>query len=335
MSKVLKRGLIVAIVFVIFGVVNYLGVLKGSSNVNDLSILLIAGVFAVITILLLTVLYPKRGTFFMALLGLIAGYFAGKFVYEIFNQILPFFFTEKFQPYFMLAFAYLGFYLTFTAKAKQGASFETPMGGEPSVNLERDSSIKLLDTSVIIDGRIADIAETGFLSGTMVVPKFVLDEIQALADSQDPLKRSRARRGLDILNTLKDIQGLNIKITSRDFSGVKGVDAKLVALAKTLNAGIMTNDYNLNKVAKLEGLLIFNINDLANALKPILMPGEQFKLDVIKIGKEPRQGLGYLQDGTMVVVADGKNLVGTTVLVKVTSVLQTSAGRIIFTDHVK
>jgi len=325
MSKVLKRRIVIVGLFFVGGLVHFIGS-------NDFKVAIIALVFAAITLLLDAVLYSKRGMFLYALIGLIAGFFAGNLTFELMSSILPEFFTEQFQPYFLLSFAYLGFFMPFMATAKRaGYNLEFPLNGVAEGE-KRVGDIKLLDTSVIIDGRISDIAETGFISGTLVVPKFVLNEIQALADSQDPIKRSRARRGLDVLNRLKEIHNIDLKISSRDFAEAKGVDAKLINLAKELNAGIMTNDYNLNKVAKLEGILILNLNDLANSLKAILLPGEEFELDVIKEGKENNQGVGYLIDGTMVVIANGLHLIGKRVHVKVTSILQTSAGRIIFTE---
>jgi uncharacterized protein YacL len=296
-----------------------------------------AVILALITILLEAMFYSKRGVFLYSLLGLIAGFYSGKLMYELFSQMLPSLFTEQIKPiaeqikpYFILTFSYLGFILPTMASQKYGSSaLNLAFGGEGE---RKSDDIKLLDTSVVIDGRIADIAETGFICGTLILPKFVLNEIQALADSKDPIKRSRARRGLDVLNKLKEIQTLDLKIFSRDYPEIKGVDAKLIALAKEMTASIITNDYNLNKVAKLDSIQILNLNDLANAMKPVLLPGEEMELDVLKEGKENNQGVGYLSDGTMVVVANGINYIVKRINVKVTSILQTSAGRIIFTE---
>jgi uncharacterized protein YacL len=191
---------------------------------------------------------------------------------------------------------------------------------------------RILDTSVIIDGRIADISETGFLQGNLIVPRFVLDELQHIADSSDSVKRSRGRRGLDILNRMQRGAGVNIEITDQDFPKLKGVDAKLVALAKKMNAKIITNDFNLNKVAELQGIKILNVNELANALKPIVLPGESMSVKIIKEGKEPGQGVAYLDDGTMIIVDHAQKHLGATVEVLVTSVLQTTAGRMIFSE---
>jgi uncharacterized protein YacL len=189
---------------------------------------------------------------------------------------------------------------------------------------------KLLDTSVIIDGRIADICKSGFLDGPLVIPSFVLTELQHVADSADTLKRNRGRRGLDILNTMHKELGQQVQIEEIDFPEIPEVDAKLVRLAQTLSFDILTNDYNLNKVAKLQDIRVLNINELANALKPFLMPGEEFGIHVIREGKENNQGIGYLDDGTMIVVESGKKYINNTILVVVTSVLQTAAGRMIF-----
>ncbi len=188
----------------------------------------------------------------------------------------------------------------------------------------------LLDTSVIIDGRIADIAHTGFIFGPMVVPAFVLAELQHIADSPDGLKRQRGRRGLDILNRLQKEPGIPFRITDLDVEGVRGVDDKLVILAKQMRCPVLTNDYNLNRVAELQGVTVLNINELANAVKAVYLPGEDLEVHVLQEGKEFGQGVGYLDDGTMVVVESGRELIGRTVSVTVTKVLQTAAGRMIF-----
>jgi len=188
----------------------------------------------------------------------------------------------------------------------------------------------VLDTSVIIDGRISDLCQTKFIGGRFVVPRFVLKELQQIADSQDSLKRNRGRRGLDILNKVKKLKEVDIKIHDEDFPDLNEVDAKIVKLAKVLNAKVLTTDYNLNKIAELQGVSVLNINDLSNALKPVVLPGEMMTTRLIKEGKEHNQAIGYLEDGTMVVVDAAKHLMGATLNVTVTSVLQTSAGRMIF-----
>ncbi|SDO63288.1 PIN/TRAM domain-containing protein [Alkalicoccus daliensis] len=192
------------------------------------------------------------------------------------------------------------------------------------------SKIKILDTSVIIDGRIADICQTGFIEGTLLIPEFVLEELQHIADSSDVLKRNRGRRGLDILNKIQKELEVNVEIYEGDFEEIHEVDSKLVKLAKVLNGFVVTNDFNLNKVCDLQGVAVLNINDLANAVKPVVLPGEVMPVQVIKDGKEQNQGIGYLDDGTMIVVEEGRNYIGKTIEVIVTSVLQTSAGRMIF-----
>ncbi|MEJ2607900.1 MAG: TRAM domain-containing protein [Anaerolineales bacterium] len=188
----------------------------------------------------------------------------------------------------------------------------------------------LLDTSVIIDGRVADIARTGFLFGSMLVPSFVLNELQHIADSSDSLRRQRGRRGLDILNQLQKDDSISFRITDLDVEGVRSVDDKLVILAKQLRCPVLTNDYNLNRVAELQGVLVLNINELANAVKAVYLPGETIDVQVIQEGKEVDQGVGYLEDGTMVVVENGKEYIGEIIPVVVTKVLQTAAGRMIF-----
>jgi uncharacterized protein YacL len=189
---------------------------------------------------------------------------------------------------------------------------------------------KILDTSVIIDGRIADVAEAGFLDGDIVVPQFVLNELQFIADSGDALKRTRGRKGLDLLQRMQKNRALNIVIVDYDFPDVKAVDQKLIELASRRGGKIVTNDYNLNRVARLRGIEVLNLNDLANAMRPVVLPGETMEVFVLKEGKERSQGVGYLDDGTMVVVDNGCGLIGQTVRLSVTSVLQTSAGKMIF-----
>ncbi|MDN5348277.1 MAG: hypothetical protein PWP65_1841 [Clostridia bacterium] len=189
---------------------------------------------------------------------------------------------------------------------------------------------KILDTSVIIDGRIADIIKTGFIEGTIVIPGFVLEELRHIADSSDFLKRNRGRRGLDILNKIRKDSGVNVKVFEQDFEDLSEVDSKLIRLAQKLGAPVLTNDYNLNKVAELQGVKVLNINELANAVKPVVLPGEEMLVQVIKDGKESGQGVAYLDDGTMIVVENGRRFIGQSVVVLVTSVLQTAAGRMIF-----
>jgi uncharacterized protein YacL len=204
------------------------------------------------------------------------------------------------------------------------------LGGIFGGEKQSKKSYKILDTSVIIDGRIADIAETGFLDGVIVTPQFVLRELQLVADSADSLKRNRGRRGLDILQKIQKMAGVEVVISDVDFPEVREVDLKLIELARTLQGKIVTNDFNLNKVAQLRGVEVLNINQLANSLKPVVLPGEIMKVFILKEGKEYNQGVAYLDDGTMVVVDNARKMISKTIDVVVTSVLQTTAGKMIF-----
>jgi uncharacterized protein YacL len=204
------------------------------------------------------------------------------------------------------------------ALSGMAAASATGGGGEP----------KLLDTSVIIDGRVLDIVRSGFLEGPLLVPRFVLRELQLIADSSDPLKRTRGRRGLELLGKLQET--IPIEIVERDPEDIAQVDAKLVRVAQERGAKLVTNDYNLNRVAHVEGVSVLNINALANAVKPVLLPGDELRVAVIREGRETHQGVGYLDDGTMIVVENGRRLIGETIDVAVTSALQTNAGRMIF-----
>jgi uncharacterized protein YacL len=194
---------------------------------------------------------------------------------------------------------------------------------------------KVLDTSVIIDGRIADVCEAGFIDGTLVIPQFVLKELQAVADSGDSLKRNRGRRGLDILQRIQKMSGVDVTISDVDFPEVREVDLKLIELARSLQGKIITNDFNLNKVAQLRGVEVLNVNELANALKPVVLPGEIMKVFILKEGKEYNQGVAYLDDGTMVVVDNARKMISKTIDIVVTSVLQTTAGKMIFGRYVE
>jgi uncharacterized protein YacL len=193
---------------------------------------------------------------------------------------------------------------------------------------------KVLDTSVIIDGRIADVCDTGFVDGTIVIPQFVLKELQLVADSGDSMKRNRGRRGLDILQRIQKMSGVEVMISDVDFPDVREVDLKLIELARTLQGKIVTNDFNLNKVAQLRGVSVLNVNELANSLKPVVLPGEQMKVFILKEGKEYNQGVAYLDDGTMVVVDNARRMISKTIDIVVTSVLQTTAGKMIFGRYI-
>lgn len=261
------------------------------------------------------------------------GILSGSILGIIIDYVLFFFFPNFPSKVFIILFSYIGFVILLI-KEKEFLNFVQNL----HINSIEDMELqlvqsKILDTSVIIDGRIIDIAESGFLEGVLLVPKFVLNELQMVADSSDPLKRSRGRRGLDILNKIKSSKKVLIKIVDDDFQDVSEVDAKLLKLAKIYkNSVIITNDFNLNKVAELEGIPILNINELAAAIKPILLPNEELKVTVIKEGKDQNQGISYLEDGTMIVIDNGKDYIGKEVTVTVNSILQTSAGRMIFTQ---
>jgi uncharacterized protein YacL len=195
---------------------------------------------------------------------------------------------------------------------------------------EPEEDLKILDTSVIIDGRIADVIEIGFVGGTFVVPQFILQELQYIADSPDPLRRTKGRRGLEVLHRMQKLSNIKVRIVEEDFPKIKEVDAKLIALARFLNAKIITNDFNMSKIAQLQGVSVLNINELSNILKPVVLPGEPLQLFIAKEGKEHNQGVAYLDDGTMVVVENARKLIGKSADLTVTSVLQTTAGRMIF-----
>jgi len=243
------------------------------------------------------------------------------------------------QFFASILLGYLGFRIFFSRREEivglmpalplRGVKGRTPVpSAVPPVRAGEEA--KLLDTSVIIDGRIADIVQTGFLDGILIIPSFVLQELQHIADSSDVLKRNRGRRGLDILNRVQKELKVKVQVLETDFEEVSEVDSKLVKLAKQLGGKVVTNDFNLNKVCELQGVGVLNINDLANAVKPVVLPGEEITVQVIKDGKEFGQGIGYLDDGTMIVIEGGREYIGSRVDVLVTSVLQTSAGRMIF-----
>lgn len=230
-----------------------------------------------------------------------------------------------------LGLGYIGLMMGIIKKHEMLDIFAHSSMTHRTVSAANSSDKKILDTSVIIDGRIEDICETGFLTGTLIAPRFVLLELQRIADSSDSLKRTRGRRGMDILHKIQKRPNINVEISEIDYPDVKEVDSKLLCLAKELKAKVMTNDFNLNKLAQLEDVGILNINELAEALKPVVLPGEEMQVHIIKEGKEYSQGVGYLDDGTMVVVDNGYDYIGRRVKTIVTSVLQTTAGRMIFT----
>jgi uncharacterized protein YacL len=259
-----------------------------------------------------------------SILGIVGAYL---FSLVIRNSLQPGPTQSFLQLFLMLLMAYVGL----VVGAGKGELLNlAALGGIFGGEKQSKKSYKILDTSVIIDGRIADIAETGFLDGVIVLPQFVLRELQLVADSADSMKRNRGRRGLDILQRIQKIASLTVQIVEDDFPAVREVDLKLIELAKVYEGKIVTNDFNLNKVAQLQGVEVLNINELANSLKPIVLPGEVMKVFILKEGKEYNQGVAYLDDGTMVVVDNARKMIGKNVDISVTSVLQTTAGKMIF-----
>jgi uncharacterized protein YacL len=264
------------------------------------------------------------GLGFGLLIAFLIGYALSTIELPLLNTVAPILLT--------LIFGYLGFQVGFKKRDELLTLFSNKRkkGGEEDSEKIQGSPMKILDTSVIIDGRIADICQTGFLEGTIVIPQFVLAELQHIADSSDVLKRNRGRRGLDILNRIQKELAIKVEIYEGDFEEIAEVDSKLIKLAKITDGVVVTNDFNLNKVCELQQVAVLNINDLANAVKPVVLPGEEMNVQVIKDGKEYNQGVAYLDDGTMIVVEDGRDYIGKHIDVLVTSVLQTSAGRMIF-----
>lgn len=262
-----------------------------------------------------------------AVFGLVFGFFMAWIITNVIKLVpMSIELFSSLQITLILIFCYLGMIIAMRGKDE----FNLIIPYVKFVRQDKRDEIIIIDTSVIIDGRIADIVQTHFIEGRLVIPRFVLKELQQIADSQDALKRNRGRRGLDVLNKIQKNTALDVKIQEEDFPETREVDAKLVKLAKLLGAKIFTNDFNLNKVAELQGITVLNINELANALRPVVLPGESMDVRISKEGKEYNQGVAYLDDGTMVVVDNSRNMIGQVAKVTVTSVLQTSAGRMIF-----
>ena len=261
-----------------------------------------------------------------SILGIVGAYLIGMLISSQDTNTV----AGEIKVFLTISLAFFMGYIGLMVGAAKGEYLDlSALGGIFSdKNVKRD--YKVLDTSVIIDGRIADVAETGFLSGSLIIPNFILTELQQVADSADSSKRQRGRRGLDMLQRLRNNGKLDIQIVETDFPAVKEVDLKLIELGRQLEAVIVTNDFNLNKVAQLRGVAVLNINELANALKPVVLPGEAMRVFVLKEGKEYNQGVAYLDDGTMVVVDNARRLIGKTADISVTSVLQTTAGKMIF-----
>ncbi|MDD2234158.1 MAG: PIN/TRAM domain-containing protein [Desulfitobacteriaceae bacterium] len=279
---------------------------------------LLGGVIGVIVGLIIAALFSLSfisitffGPFFSVVLSLVLGYLGLSLGMKRKEEVLSFF----------------NLFAKFRDKGEKG---EKVKEGKSLRAAELRPDYKVLDTSVIIDGRIADIVKTGFIEGTLLIPSFVLEELRHIADSSDLLKRNRGRRGLDILKQIQKETIINVIIHEQDFEDITEVDSKLVRLGQILGCPLLTNDYNLNKVAELQGVMVLNINELANAVKPIVLPGEEMLVQVMKEGKEPGQGVAYLDDGTMIVVDTGRKFMGQNITVQVTSVLQTAAGRMIF-----
>lgn len=262
-----------------------------------------------------------------AVFGLLFGLILSKLITSAFLLVpMSPMLGQSVQLAFTLVFCYLGMIMALRSKDEFSVII-------PYIKFEQEGKTEdlvLLDTSVIIDGRIADITKTRFIDGKFIIPRFVLKELQQIADSQDSLKRNRGRRGLDVLNKIQKSANINVMIHEEDFPEIHEVDAKLVKLAKKIQAKIFTNDYNLNKVAELQGVTVLNINELANALKPVVLPGEVMEVRLVKEGKEYNQAVAYLDDGTMVVVEGSRRLIGQRIEAEVTSVIQTAAGRMIF-----
>ena len=261
-----------------------------------------------------------------SILGIVGAYLIGMLISSQETTAV----NAEMKTFLTVALVFFMAYIGLMVGAAKGEFIDlSALGGIFSdKNIKRD--YKILDTSVIIDGRIADVAETGFLGGTLIIPQFILTELQQVADSADSSKRQRGRRGLDMLQRLRNNSNIDIQIIETDFPAVKEVDLKLIELGNQLEAVIVTNDFNLNKVSQLRGVSVLNINELANALKPVVLPGEAMRVFILKEGKEYNQGVAYLDDGTMVVVDNARRLIGKTADVAVTSVLQTTAGKMIF-----
>jgi uncharacterized protein YacL len=263
-----------------------------------------------------------------AAVGSVLGILGAYLIALVLSQALPGYRTV---PFIEIAVLALMTYCGLIIGAAKGEMLNlAALGGLFGGEKASKNTFKILDTSVIIDGRIADIVETGFVDGTLVIPQFVLRELQLVADSSDSMKRNRGRRGLDILQRIQKMPQLNIQIFEDDFPNVREVDMKLIELAKVYDCKIVTNDFNLNKVAQLHGVEVLNINELANALKPVVLPGETMRVFILKEGKEYNQGVAYLDDGTMVVVDNARKMISKTIDIAVTSVLQTTAGKMIF-----
>ena len=311
----------IAAIFVLAG---YLYGLKYGFIIHGLSIGFLLGIFFILIVSGLK--NVSVGSTFGGLLGLGVGIiFANLFLFPLHYIITD-------ESLVIVAFVLntiLG-YGGFFVGIHKGKNLTIPTVVRLFKGQKLEEDLKILDTSVIIDGRIADIIDAGFLEGTFIIPQFILQELQHVADSPDPIRRTKGRRGLDVLHRIQKLSNIKAKITEEDFPKIKEVDAKLIALGRFLNAKVITNDFNLNKVAQLQGVTVLNINELANVLKPVVLPGEILNLFIVKEGKEYNQGVAYLDDGTMIVIENARKIIGKHAEVVVTSVLQTTAGRMIF-----
>src|SRR5262245_38640752 len=264
---------------------------------------------------------------FLSAIGALGGVLLAQIVASALVVFLPRAGTAGGRGFLSLLLAYMGVVFVLRREEELGGITRIVFPGATV----GDARYKVLDTSVIIDGRIADVCEAGFLEGTLLVPQYVLRELQQIADSSDPLKRNRGRRGLDVLQRLQRLPGLRTELHDLDFPQIREVDQRLIETARAVGGVIVTNDYNLNKVAELHGVRVLNVNELAGALRPVVLPGEMLHVHVLREGKEAGQGVAYLDDGTMVVIEQGRRHIGQTVNVTVNTVLQTAAGRMIFT----
>jgi uncharacterized protein YacL len=309
-------------IFLLFLISGYFLGLKYNAIIEGTALGLLCGIVAYV----FEIVFRKvpLGRIIGGLAGLVAGLVFANLLLLPLRRVIPDIAVASFVMNALLGYGGLLLGL------KRGENLTLPGLFRIFKGQDTEEHLKILDTSVIIDGRIADVCEAGFLDGVFLVPQFILQELQHIADSPDSLKRARGRRGLDILHRIQKMAHITVRITDEDFPKIKEVDSKLVALARVHDAKVITNDFNLNKVAELQGVTVLNINELANALKPVVLPGETLRVFVIKEGKEYNQGVAYLDDGTMVVVENGRKLIGKNAEVSVTSVLQTTAGRMIF-----
>ncbi len=323
--RIVFTGILVGAGYILHPVPGYFGV--STRIISAFVAAIIAGLIIVFEIRIQRAsLKTLIGAAVGSILGIIGAYLMGALIsHQESLAVAP-----ETKTFLTIVLAFLMAYVGLMVGASKGDYLDlSALGGIFSDKAMR-RDMKILDTSVIIDGRIADVAETGFLSGTIIIPQFILRELQQVADSPDGNKRQRGRRGLDMLNRLQGNSTLDIQVVDTDFPAVKEVDLKLLELSKQLDAVVVTNDFNLNKVAQLHGIQVLNINELANALKPVVLPGEAMRVFILKEGKEYNQGVAYLDDGTMVVVDNARRMIGKNADISVTSVLQTTAGKMIF-----